>query len=208
MNIFKLIVKKIIYKLEYLLFTKKRYGIRFYKESTIQVTKSAKIKVDEQVEFNMPHRPPFHKNCKKIGTLYLGNNAQLCIGSLTTHQGSSIHIFDNATLTIGKGTILNDNSAIKCYSNICMGDEVYISDNVEIRDSDNHQVLREGYVSTAPIYIGNHVWIGLRSIILKGVTIGDGAIIAAGSVVTKDIPAHCLAGGVPAKIIKTDVSWK
>ena len=77
-----------------------------------------------------------------------------------------------------------------------------------IRDSDNHTIVRDGYTPTAPIKIGNHVWIGVNCTILKGVTIGDGAIIAAGSVVTKDVPAHSLVGGVPAKVIRTDVEWK
>ena len=59
-----------------------------------------------------------------------------------------------------------------------------------------------------PIVIGNHVWIGARAIILKGVIIGDGAIIAAGAVVTHDVPAYTLAGGVPAKVIREGVEWK
>ena len=57
-------------------------------------------------------------------------------------------------------------------------------------------------VKKAPIRIGNDVWIGMRSIILKGVTIGDGAVIAAGSVVTRDVPAGTLYGGNPARFIK------
>ncbi len=60
---------------------------------------------------------------------------------------------------------------------------------------------------TKPVKIGNHVWIGTRVTILKGVNIGDGAVIAAGSVVTKDIPAGSLAAGVPAKIIRDKVIW-
>ena len=57
-------------------------------------------------------------------------------------------------------------------------------------------------VSSAPILIKNNVWIGMNVIILKGVTIGEGAIVAAGSVVTKDVPDWTLVGGNPAKIIK------
>jgi acetyltransferase-like isoleucine patch superfamily enzyme len=61
---------------------------------------------------------------------------------------------------------------------------------------------------TKPVHIGNHVWIGMNVMILKGVTIGDGAIIAAGSVVNRDVPERCLAGGVPAKVIKENVQWE
>ena len=61
---------------------------------------------------------------------------------------------------------------------------------------------------SAPIKIGNHVWIGQGATILKGVTIGNNSIIAAGAIVTKDIPANCIAAGVPARVIKEDVNWK
>jgi acetyltransferase-like isoleucine patch superfamily enzyme len=60
---------------------------------------------------------------------------------------------------------------------------------------------------TQPIIIGNHVWVGMNATILKGVTIGDGAIIAAGSIVTKDVKANTLVGGVPARILKENVEW-
>ena len=59
-----------------------------------------------------------------------------------------------------------------------------------------------------PITIGENVWIGCRALILKGVTIGDGAVVAAGAVVTKDVPANCVVAGNPAKIIKENVVWQ
>ena len=55
----------------------------------------------------------------------------------------------------------------------------------------------------APVKIGNNVWIGAHATILAGVTVGDNAVVAAGAVVTKDVPANAVVGGVPAKIIKT-----
>lgn len=76
-----------------------------------------------------------------------------------------------------------------------------------IRDSDNHTIHYDGFEKSKPIIIGNHVWIGMRATILKGVTIGDGAIIAAGAVVTKDVPARCLVAGVPARVIKENIEW-
>ena len=83
-----------------------------------------------------------------------------------------------------------------------------ISEDVIIRDSDNHCIKKTGYQKTKPIYIGNHVWIGLRATVLKGVTIGDGAIVAAGAVVNKDVPPKTLVGGVPARIISKNVEWE
>ena len=84
---------------------------------------------------------------------------------------------------------------------------VAISKGVVIRDSDNH-VIDNKYKDVAkPIIIGDNVWIGLNVTILKGVKIGNGAVIAAGAVVNKDIPGNCLAGGVPAKIIKQNIKW-
>lgn len=57
------------------------------------------------------------------------------------------------------------------------------------------------------IIIGNHVWITANAIIQKGVTISDGAVIATCSVVTKDVPANCIAAGMPAKVVKENIEW-
>lgn len=78
------------------------------------------------------------------------------------------------------------NFKIHCFNEITIGEDVIISENVTIRDSDGHDILYEKHKKSSHINIGNHVWIGLNATILKGVTIGDGAIIASGAVVTKD----------------------
>ena len=75
-----------------------------------------------------------------------------------------------------------------------------------IRDDDEHEM--EGRVRTAPIDIADNVWVGGRAIILKGVAIGDGAIVASGAVVTKNVPPRTLVAGVPARVIRENVSWK
>ena len=79
--------------------------------------------------------------------------------------------------------------------------------SVVIRDYDGHTIDLPGYEIAKPIHIGEHVWIGNRAIILKGVTIGDGAIVAAGALVTGDVPAHTIVAGVPARIIKENINW-
>lgn len=61
---------------------------------------------------------------------------------------------------------------------------------------------RSDLVSSGPIVLGNDVWIGLRAVVMSGVNIGDGAVVAAGSIVTKDVPPYAIVGGSPAKILK------
>lgn len=127
--------------------------------------------------------------------------------SFDIYSGAKIYINKNASLELGGGYI-NHNLNLSCFEKISIGNDVVISENVTIRDNDDHEIIGRDKPMTMPITIGNHVWIGMNVTILKGVTIGDGAIIAAGSIVNKDIPSHCLAAGVPARIIKTDVAWK
>jgi acetyltransferase-like isoleucine patch superfamily enzyme len=140
--------------------------------------------------------------------LTLRNGSRLRIkGNVMIGTGHRISINKDAALQLGSGFI-NYNINIACFNKITIGDNVVISENVTIRDSDNHELLYDGYEMSKPVTIGNHVWIGMNVTILKGVTIGDGAVIAAGSVVTRDISPHCLAAGVPAKVIKENVRWK
>lgn len=110
-------------------------------------------------------------------------------------------------LELGSG-YMNMDSKIRCRNRISIGHNVFIAENVYIRDSDAHEIIGRNQPSSKPIRIGNHVWIGSNVTILKGVTIGDGAIIAAGAVVNKDVPAYALVGGVPARIIREHVEWK
>ncbi len=134
-------------------------------------------------------------------------------GSLTVtselfiYSGCRIVVDEGARLEVGNAHI-NRNSTIACFNHITIGNNVFIGENVTIRDSDNHHILNAPREMTEPIIIGDHVWIGINAIILKGATIGSGSIIAAGSVVTKSIPEHVLAGGVPAKVIREGVEWE
>jgi maltose O-acetyltransferase len=86
---------------------------------------------------------------------------------------------------------------------VSIGANVQIGPYTVILDSDFHDVKDHfGEGAAQPVYIEDDVWIATRAIILKGTRIGKGAVIAAGAVVTKDIPPYCVAGGVPARVIK------
>ncbi|NNU77666.1 hypothetical protein LOR37_05125 [Clostridium estertheticum] len=86
---------------------------------------------------------------------------------------------------------------------ITIGDGVLIGHNVVLATL-NHDIdpRKRSTMHSAPIVIGKNVWIGAKATVVPNVTIGDGAVIAAGAVVTKDVPANVIVGGVPAKIIK------
>jgi maltose O-acetyltransferase len=112
-----------------------------------------------------------------------------------------------AEITIGRGNAFSNNTVLCAVKSIRLGDSGRIGDNVAIFDADFHEVnpaTRDRSAGVVkPVVIGNNVWIGSRVMILKGVTIGDNAVIGAMSLVVKDIPANCIAAGVPAKVIRT-----
>lgn len=139
--------------------------------------------------------------------LVMCNNSTLIAkGSFNIYTGAKIYVNNGASVELGSGYI-NHNLNMSCFEKITIGEGVAISENVTIRDSDDHSIVGSAKPMTQPIHIGNRVWIGMNVTILKGVTIGDGAIIAAGAVVNKDVPENALVGGVPARVLKTNVTW-
>ncbi len=106
-------------------------------------------------------------------------------------------------IDIGKNVFINSGCCFQDHGGITLGDGVLVGHNV-VMATLNHELdpRRRGTTHPKPIVIGNDVWIGSNSTILQGVTIGDGAVIAAGATVTKDVAAKTIVGGVPAKFIK------
>ena len=181
-----------------------RSPISVFKSVHIHVAKTAKI---------------IHKN----GHLFLGrtwdvsryrlSEIKICDqgelqvrGLMAIYTGFSIDILPGAKLLLGSGYISND-VRIVVFNQVSIGRGVAIAENVTIRDSDNHSINGSKNPVSAPITIGNRVWIGMNATILKGVSIGNGAVVAANALVNKDVPAGCLVAGVPAKVVKTDVNW-
>lgn len=183
--------------------TKKQNKVVCYKGTKLILNKTSKINVNERLKLN----DNMIKNNGRTTILRMDENSELVVGKFSVFYGGDIICFKNSKLEIGSGFV-NSNVKIRCTELIKIGEDVAISHNVTIMDSDAHELINEGYKKTKPINIGNHVWIGSGAMILKGVKIGDGAVIAAGSIVTNYVPSNCIAAGVPAKIIKKDVTWK
>ena len=125
-----------------------------------------------------------------------------------THPTVLAAVKKNARLIIGNHVGISG-AIIYAHKEIIIGDHVNIGAGVKIYDTDFHPIDKHArryndtsQIDTAPVCIGNDVWIGANSIILKGVKISDGSIIGAGSIVTRDVPQDSLVCGVPAKPIK------
>lgn len=144
------------------------------------------------------------------GSFCFGRKVSIIGDGIDNVARSQIVILKDAVLEVGDNTGMSQVS-ITCKQKIHIGSNVKIGAGTLIFDTNFHNTdwkIRADHdkdlssALNAPIYIGDHTFIGARSIICKGVTIGERSIIAAGSVVVKDIPADCMAGGNPCKVIK------
>lgn len=107
-------------------------------------------------------------------------------------------------IKIGKDVFVNSGCCFQDQGGVTLGDGCLVGHNVVFATLDHDKRPgRRGDMTAAPIVVGKDVWIGAHATILKGVTIGDGAIIAAGAVVTRDVPPNTIAAGVPARVVKT-----
>ena len=150
-------------------------GLVIYKPTTVNIHRSAEIRIAGKLEVNRQWN--LNVSNKNAGYLSIGEDAQLVVnGYFIAYYGCTIGVAKGATLKLGDSGYLNADSKIRCYKEITIGDGTIISENVSIRDSDDHSILDGKHKPTQPIHIGKRVWIGMGAMILKGVTIGDGAI--------------------------------
>ena len=107
-------------------------------------------------------------------------------------------------ITVGRNVFVNACCHFQDHGGVTLGDGCLIGHNVVFATL-NHDFnpANRAAMTPAPIVLGRNVWVGSNSTILQGVTVGDGAIIAAGAVVTKDVPANAVVGGVPARFIRS-----
>jgi len=143
-----------------------------------------------------------------------GNNNQIIIHPNAKFNNSTIVLRgNNCKIEIGKGTTFG------CVYMVCMGENNYIrvgensmfAENIDIWATDSHPIYNrdnELINPSKPITIGDFVWVGAKCSILKGITIGNGAIVGMSSIVTKNIDPATLNVGNPLRCIKTDIRWE
>lgn len=159
------------------------------------------------------------------GTVFAGsvdrraNGASIRIGDACLIQGQLVVERDESRISVGNRSLIGGGSVLDCALEIAVGDDVLISYGCIIADSDNHSIypeLRANDLANwmngrqhdwtnsrmAPIRIESGSWIGARSVILKGVTIGAGSVVGMGSVVTRDVPPRVVVAGNPAVIVR------
>jgi acetyltransferase-like isoleucine patch superfamily enzyme len=161
------------------------------------------------------HRHAYGRKIHLDGLAFIGRNVKIEIGPLAHVYLGRWSWVGNGTklrahggeIRIGSKSVLGEEITFSTYEHISIGRECIIADRVMFIDFDHkiedvEQAIRKQGVYSKPVRVGNNVWIGYGASILRGVTIGDGAVIGTYSVVTKDVPANAIVGGVPAKIIR------
>lgn len=142
-------------------------------------------------------------------SLFLQKNASLEIeGFNQIGRGSLIWLLDGGRVVM-RGVSTTGQNKIIAKQSVEIGQGTQIAWGVTISDHDFHRTYTDGVENpeTEPVRIGRNVWIGMDAKILKGVEIGDNAVVAAGALVTRNVPAAAMVAGVPARIIKTDVEF-
>jgi len=134
------------------------------------------------------------------GSIYLGRGCKVCV-----EKGAVLRIGDHLHVT--------GDTSIVCKDSITFGNDCLISWDVIVMDTDFHHIYRDGVEvnKPRPISIGNHVWIGMGSTVLKGVKISDNIVVSANSSITRNLEErNCVYGGVgrSVEILKKDIDWK
>ena len=163
------------------------------------------------------------KNCRlgpNAFCINMGDKTDIRIGDDVVCRGLlRRENFGSGRIIIHENVYIGDDCLISCAEHIEIGRYTMIAHGVQIFDNDTHpvsvkqraqdqQIIFKGddisrpQIKSMPVFIGDYVWIGFNSIIMKGVRIGDNSIVAAGSVVTRDVPENAIVAGNPAKLVR------
>lgn len=142
--------------------------------------------------------------------IFLINSTLEIFGNVSLYPGVLIYGI-NAHIIIRNNTKINGGVEIVSLKKIEIGEDCLFAEGIIVRDNDGHKFGEAGKVSdeleNKEIKIGNHCWIGQRAMVLKGVTLADNVVVGAGAVVSGSFPSNVAVAGIPAKIIKENVSW-
>jgi acetyltransferase-like isoleucine patch superfamily enzyme len=171
------------------------------------------------------HEPLFRARCERVGRrLILTNGIPYIEGHLRIRLGDDValdgvssliaaKLHDAPLFEVGNHVFLGHQLTVSVAERVTIGSDVLVSDRVMIADNDGHPLdpARRAagqpvdVASVRPVTIEDGAWVGTRAVILKGVTVGRGAVVAAGAVVTKSVPPYALVAGNPARVVKDDV---
>ena len=154
------------------------------------------------------------RNCTHLGKwvrvrgrVRVHNEGKIIIGDRVRFRAETalteLVTWGDGTIEIGDGTTINYGSSISAAGVVRIGRDCLIGTYVNVMDCTFHnETDRSWSLASEPVTIGDQVWLGNRCVIMQGVTIGDGAIVAACSLVTRDVPANSMVVGVPARVVK------
>jgi acetyltransferase-like isoleucine patch superfamily enzyme len=159
------------------------------------------------------------------GPVFFGRRLELQIGKRGTIRfGRFVWVGDRTKIrchegevVIGAKTVLGQECTISAYKHVGIGEQCVIADRAMFIDFDHGVVeverpIRLQGIYKRPVDVGSNVWVGYGACVLRGVAVGDNAILGTSSVVTRDVPANAVVGGVPAKLLRmretpTDLQW-
>ena len=145
-------------------------------------------------------------NNKRSNLLRIDEGGTVVVdGGFKFMYGLDAIVFKGGKLVCGKGSFINSDCKLRCHKSILIGQDCKISHDFTVMDSDVHHLNGDNH--TSEVVIGDHVWIGTRVTVLSGSKIGAGSVVAAGAVVRGEYPPNSLIGGVPAKILRSDIEW-
>ena len=172
------------------------------------------------------NEPMFRYRASRVGKrLILEGGTPFILGPGNVEVGDDVHLskhvnfmvgskdYPDGRVVVGDHTFLGFTATFSALREIRVGSNVLIADRVHVYDNNSHSLDPEVRATAdrlapediAPVVIGDKSWIGAGSIILKGVTVGEGAVVATGSVVTSDVPPYTLVGGNPARVLRQDL---
>lgn len=173
----------------------KRIDMRIDSEENRAISAEVKRSSDLCFDINTT-RPMTGESAALVRELFKGN-----IGE-NSRLTPPVHILMGDRISIGRNVVISYDITCMSVGGITIEDNVLIAAGVKIL-TNNHDPADRAVLTAKPVVIKRGAWVGAGATILPGVTVGENAVVAAGAVVTKDVEANTVVGGVPAKVIKT-----